>query len=449
MRIASITRVMATFAALAAFAAGAVASPGSAVATPVSASDDAFYSAPDGFESTAPGTILRERPVELASYSELPFNVRSWQLLYRTTDLAGRPMATVTTVILPEGAAPPAGRPLLSYQVAQDSIDPECAPSIAMRAGSGPEGFVTQGEMTFISYALQQGWAVSVPDHAGPAARIGAPREPGYAALDGVRAAVQFDPLGLTGVQTPVGLWGYSGGGLATGWAAEVQPSYAPELNIRGIAMGSPIPDPVALNSLSGTFWSGLQLLGLASAREVYPDAAREIDAHLTPAGHEAMSALADQCLVSTLATNVLRDNSPYFTVPYAQLMQLPVVAAAVDEVKLGGASPSAPVYVYSGVNDEIVPIATVDYLVDAYCAGGTPVTYRRDEMSLHASLIVTGAPDALNWLRDRIDEVPSAAGCDVQTVTSTLQAPGAAETYASANLRLIEILMGGPIGPR
>ncbi|MCA1006718.1 lipase family protein [Rhodococcus hoagii] len=429
---------------------GVVTPPVLAGAAPVQPSVDDFYRAPDGFESAAPGTILRDRPVQLASYSALPFNAQAWQLLYRTTDLAGNPLASVTTVILPAGAPPAGGRPLLSYQMATDSIDPGCAASVAMQPGSGLEAFTTQGQMTFVGQALQQGWAVSVPDHEGPTPRVGTPREPGYITLDGIRAAEQFAPLGLAGAQTPVGVWGYSGGGLASAWAAQVQPTYAPELNIRGFAVGSLSPDPGAVvHRLSGTPWAGLQTMVLASTREIFPDAGREIDARLTPEGRAALAAPADQCLASTIATNLFRDTAGYWTVPLTELLQMPAVAAAVEETKLGGTAPTAPVYLYSGVNDEIVPIATVDRLAETYCAGGTPLTYRRDEISLHATLIVTGAADALNWLGDRIDGVPSASGCNTQTLTSTLQAPGAAETYVSTTLGMGDILMGRPIGPR
>lgn len=441
---------MGAFSTLVAVWGGALTPPVLAGAAPVQPSVDDFCRAPDGFESTAPGTILRDRPVQLASYSALPFNAQAWQLLYRTTDLAGKPMASVTTVILPAGAPPAGGRPLLSYQMATDSIDPGCAASVAMQPGSGLEAFTSQGQMTFVGQALQRGWAVSVPDHEGPAPRVGTPREPGYVVLDGVRAAEQFAPLGLSGARTPVGLWGYSGGGLASAWAAQVQPTYAPELNVRGFALGSPSPDPAAVvHRLNGTPWAGLQTMVLASTRELFPDAAREIDARLTPAGRAALAAPADQCLASTLVTNLFRDNTGYWTVPLTELLQVPAVAAAVEETKLGGTAPTAPVYLYSGVNDEIVPVATVDRLAETYCAGGTPLTYRRDEASLHATLIMTGAADALNWLGDRIDGVPSAPGCDTQTLTSTLQAPGAAETYVSTTLGMGDILMGRPIGPR
>lgn len=408
-----------------------------------------FYSPPEGFESERPGTILRERPVRLASYSELPFNAEAWQLLYRTTDLDGAPTTTVTTVILPAGAPPAGGRPLLSYQVAHDSTDPACGPSVAMQAGSGFEGMFTQSEMTFVDHALQQGWAVSVPDHEGPSARIAAPREPGYAVLDGIRAAQAFAPLGLAGARTPVGLWGYSGGGLATGWAAQVQPTYAPELDVRGVAMGSPAPDPAAVTHLGGTAWSGLPLVVMASLGSMYPEAGRVIDEHLTPAGRAAVDAMSGQCVARVVVSNAFRPTSDFLDASYAQLVAEPAVAAAMAEVGLGGTAPTAPVYVYSGVHDEIIPIATVDTMVDRYCRGGTPVTYRRDETSLHATLIVTGASDALNWLRARIDGAPVPSGCDTRTVTSTLTEPGAANTYLSTNSGVLGTMLGVPVGPR
>ena len=442
-RIMSALTVAATLAVLGCVV---VAEPATASAAP---GIDDFYRAPDGFESAEPGTILRERPVELASYSELPFNAQAWQLLYRTSDLDERPTVTVTTVIAPAGPPPPDGRALLSYQVAHDSIDPACGPSVTMRAGSGPAGLVTQGEMTFIDHALQQGWAVSVPDHEGPAARIGSPREPGYAVLDGIRAAEQFPALGLSGTGTPISMWGYSGGGLATGWAAQMHPTYAPELNLRGAALGSPVPDSGAVDELGGTFWSGIQMLTLAGARERYPDVAREIDARLTSEGQASLDALSGQCLAQVIPASAFRGTAATLTVPYSELAAIPVVAAAIEESKLGSTPPTAPVYVYSGVHDEIVPIGTVDDFVSGYCDRGTPVTYRRDETSLHATLMITGGADALNWLRDRISGVPAAPGCDIRTVTSTLQLPGAAQTYATTNIGVLGTLAGLPVGPR
>jgi len=59
----------------------------------------------------------------------------------------------------------------------------------------------------------------------------------GHAVLDSVRA-VRAAGLGI-GKRNPATLWGYSGGGLAAAWAAELHAGYAPELDFAGVAIGS------------------------------------------------------------------------------------------------------------------------------------------------------------------------------------------------------------------
>ena len=93
-----------------------------------------------------------------------------------------------------------------------------------------------------ITAAVAEGWAVSVPDHEGLHGLWGAPYEPGYRVLDGIRAALSSERLGLS-PSAPIGLWGYSGGGLASAWAAEMCGTYAPELDIVGAVLGSPVGD--------------------------------------------------------------------------------------------------------------------------------------------------------------------------------------------------------------
>jgi len=104
-------------------------------------------------------------------------------------------------------------------------------------------GAVPQWELLLLAGVFARDWAISIPDHEGTDGHWGAPREPGYCTLDGIRAALSFDPLGLE-ASTPVGLWGYSGGGLATSWAAEMAPDYAPDINLVGAALGSPSATP-------------------------------------------------------------------------------------------------------------------------------------------------------------------------------------------------------------
>lgn len=65
----------------------------------------------------------------------------------------------------------------------------------------------------------------------------------GHGVLDAIRAAQHSAPAGL-GV--------YSGGALASQWANELASSYAPELNIVGVAAGGPRPVPARRPRNSG-----------------------------------------------------------------------------------------------------------------------------------------------------------------------------------------------------
>ena len=184
-----------------AVAAGAivtVASSTSAASIPVPDADS-FYTPPSPLPDVAPGTVLRSRSVTESMGSSL--SVRAWQLLYTSTDTDGTPVADVTTVLYPKAVGP--GRPLVSYQTAEDSLATSCAPSYGLRTGA-------EKEESLILAALEQGWIVAVPDYEGPRSQWTAGVQEGHAVLDGVRAAESYAPLGLSPT-SPVGLWGYSG----------------------------------------------------------------------------------------------------------------------------------------------------------------------------------------------------------------------------------------------
>jgi len=84
-------------------------------------------------------------------------------------------------------------------------------------------------------------------------------------------------------------------------------------------------------------------------------------------------------------------------------------------------APPSIPLYFYKAFGDEISPIADTDSLVAEYCKAGASIHYVKDLIGGHNSEAVTGAPDALSWLKDRLDGVPAAGGCSTQIIASRL----------------------------
>ncbi|MDV7243697.1 MULTISPECIES: lipase family protein [Rhodococcus] len=58
-------------------------------------------------------------------------------------------------------------------------------------------------------------------------------------------------------------------------------------------------------------------------------------------------------------------------------------------------------------VHDQIIHIEDVDGQVERYVEGGAHVTYVRDRLSEHLSLMVISAPAMLEWLTDRFADTP------------------------------------------
>lgn len=259
-----------------------------------------------------------------------------------------------------------------------------------------------QSEYLLVAAALAQGWAVSVPDHEGCHGMWGAPHEPGHRILDGVRAALQSDRLGLS-PSAPVALWGYSGGGLASAWAAEHNTDYAPELNVVGAVLGSPVGDcGVVARNLNRTFFAGLAAVMIAALTHVFPGAQRVVDEHATDAGKRLLDDL--QSMTTAEAVWRLRntDIGSYVDMSADELWDVPEVREVFEATKLGQSTPSAPLLVVHSVHDRIISVEAIDQLVQAYRHGGATVTYLRDRFCGHILLHPLSAPMSLGWLGDR-----------------------------------------------
>ena len=376
-------------------------------ARPVVPAIDPFHEPPSGFEHARPGTVLRSRDVELAFMGLVPQQFTATQLLYRTADLNGLPQATVTTVVVPTERTSEGPLPILSYQCAIDAVTGRCFPSYALRRRAKAIGALAQFEFLLIAAALAEGWAVSVPDHEGRDGIWGAPFEPGYHVLDGLRAALNYQRLGLT-PDAPIGLWGYSGGGLASAWAAEMQGDYAPELNIVGAVLGSPVGDlGHTFRRLNGSFYSGLPAMVVAALTHIYPELDGIIAEHATDEGKAMLRRIERMTTIHAVLKMIGKDMGKLIDRPLEQILQTHEVQHVFDSIKLGTAVPTPPVLVVQAVHDRIVSVADIDDLTETYSSGGASVTYHRDMFSEHMLLHPLSAPMTLRWLRDRFAGLP------------------------------------------
>lgn len=393
---------------------GVAASVGASALGPVLPGNDAFYSPPAGFEDKKPGTILRNRkvPATLA----ISGVSAAHQILYRTTNTFGNATAVVTTILVPNNAD---NTKLLSYQVAEDAACVNCAPSYVMQLFSqsgGPFGtIVTTVELGFIQQALKKGWYVAVPDFLGPKSAFLANTLAGYAVLDGIRAALSSSDFTKLANDPAIALWGYSGGSMASGFAAELQPTYAPELKIAGAALGGTIPSILnVLYKINKTFFAGLIATGIIGLGNEYPEVASLIASEIVPNKVPVIEKLSNLCLGAVVLDVAFQDIFTYTKDP--AVFNSTLVKTVADANSPGHYTPNIPLLIYKGAKDQISPVEDTDNLVQKYCSEGASVDYRRVPGADHIALIFSGVQGALTWLNDRLSGTPVQQGCTNST---------------------------------
>lgn len=368
--------------------------------------DDPFYTPPKGLRGKKPGEVLRSRPVDVSANGYgFATPVDAHQILYRSTSATNTPNAVSGTVLVPTDAWSDGPRPLVSYAVGTHGLGPECAPSYRMAIG-------TENEYNLFNQALSRGWAVVVTDYEG----LGTPgphtyvagRSLGHAMLDAARAAQALPGTGLS-TGAPVGLWGYSEGGFATGWAAELASTYAPELDVAGAAVGAAPADVEAMARVhDGGPASALVLAGAVGLAHAYPDV--PFEEILNEQGKQAVADISEMCTEEMSYRFAFRKLDSFTTVE--DPMSLPEWQTVLADIRLGAVAPAAPVMVYHAPADELVLFTQGVQLQNDWCAGGTTVQFQPAVAGEHVSGAVAGAPLAVDYLGGRFSGQSAPSTC-------------------------------------
>jgi hypothetical protein len=356
---------------------------------------EAFYVPPSPLPAGRPGDVIwyrKAEPVSVQGSTALDVG-NAWQVLYLSTDALDRPDAVSGMVLLPKEGSPE-NLPIIGFAPGTHGLDDRCALS---RRGTT----WTDYESLAIAALLNRGWAVALTDYEG----LGTPgthtymvgRSQGAALLDVVRAARGLPATGLSAA-APVALYGYSQGGGATGWAVELQPSYAPELPLRGAVAGGVPADLAAvqrkLDGGLGFAFLAMASLGLDAA---YPEL--KLDAYLTPAGRAGMAEAAKVCTTEALIRYAGKRISDYTT---EDPLRTPEWQARVDQQRLGGRPPRVPVFLAHGLQDEFIPYDQAARLRQDWCAAGATVHWR-DYLGEHATTLAAMQSNAMDFVANRL----------------------------------------------
>ncbi|WP_285114516.1 alpha/beta fold hydrolase [Leifsonia sp. fls2-241-R2A-40a] len=342
-----------------------------------------FYDDPPSAAGT-PGTVVRS---ELAAGG--PQGATAWRILFRSTDQSGRAVLNSGMLVEPDGKAPAGGRTVVSWAHATTGSAEKCAPSRSVDPYVWMEG---------LTGLLKQGYAVVSTDYtgmgvAGPNSYLVGETE-GRNVLDAARAARAV--LGAA-ASDRVLLWGHSQGGQAALFAAQAWKRYAPELEVRGVAVAAPATDLAPLLRADIGDVSGVSIASYAfdAYSSVY-DA--PLDSILTPAAVAALPTMTGFCLLTQNRT--LHDvaqplvgrflaGDPETTQPWAELL-----AANTP----GASALPMPLFVAQGLSDSLVRPSSTSAFVALEKQRGTDVTYDPVAGATHGSIANKAMPAVLRF---------------------------------------------------
>lgn len=348
-----------------------------------------------------PGSLISAEPLDGA-----PEGAAAYRILYRSTGLRGEIIPVSGMVIVPPGPAPAGGRPIVAWAHPTTGVVPRCAPSLARKRFEMIAG---------LRLLLARGYAVAATDYPGLGTDQVHPYlvgdSEGRAVLDSVRAAHAI--RGVGGNQRFV-VWGHSQGGQAALFTGLLVPSYAPDLQLLGVAAAAPATELATLMKadLDTSGGKNLTAMTLWSWARIY-DA--PIDTVLDPSAIPVVDQLASECLESIFDVLVRRQTSKGLDRGFlrvADFAQAQPWASLLAQNTPGLLPPHLPVFIAQGATDNLVlPRVTRDY-VNRLCRNGSRVASLSVPNTGHGFIAFKASNAAVSWIGDRFAGVTAPTTC-------------------------------------
>ncbi|MGI8334437.1 lipase family protein [Actinomadura scrupuli] len=393
-----------------------------------------FYNPPAQLPS-ANGALIRSEPLPLGlslpGLDGKPLPGTATRLMYKSTDSNGQPVAVTGAYIEPSATWQGGGaRPLMAVASGTMGQGDQCAPSFALQYPLTLNGdTVSVGyENLSIYRLLSTGAAVVLTDYVGLGAtdrlhtyvnRL----DEAHALLDAARVAHAVPGASITAASR-VGLYGYSQGGGATAAAAELQPSYAPDVKVAGSYVGAPPADLTSvMKGIDGSALVGALGWAVNGFVQANPALRGIVDANTNAVGKAALQDVSTMCVGDAVLGYAFTSSTKWTTSGKSLgdiIAAEPVAKAVLDKQRIGTLKPVGPVRLATGVHDDIVPHAQARQLAVDWCRRLGNVTYvpvdlpnLGDKILLnHLAPLLTDQSDAITWLTDRLAGKVTLSNC-------------------------------------
>lgn len=387
--------------------------------------NDPFYYPPKGWQNKQPGDILRSRKIQAASVGAIPFHLYSWQVLYRSNaNSPNEPSYTVTTILVPHGADK---SKLVAFSSPENAVASKCAPSHLFRYTGVLDlnNFEPRWEQLLYLTFLEEGWVITAPDHEGPNNAFGAGRSGAHMVLDAIRATLKHKEVGMSKNAQVIG-HGYSGGAVPNGWAAGLQPHYAPELNMAGWSLGgTPADMNMTTNFLNGGVSAGIVIGGVTGLMNAYPEVNKTFyEKIFTKAGLEAAETARNECIYELVFRFYFADfMGDKYTKNATPWDSHSAIRNVYNELRMGANpkfTPKAPVFMFHAAYDEEIVWYQANNTAVWWCNNGANIRFLTETSTdmNHVYTYLTNVPYIFNFMKDRFDGKPYyGGGCQFDTM--------------------------------
>ncbi len=361
------------------------------------ASLPAFYRVPAHIPSR-PGTLIREEPVHAGGVAGTTYRV-----MYVSTSLSTRPEAVTGLVVVPKGAAPAGGFPVVAWGHGTNGMATQCAPSLHPGTTGAKNAFEE------VNALLAQRWIVTASDYQGEGTPGPLPYLVGGIAarntLDLVRAVHH-----LPGVQASAStvVWGHSEGGLTAMFSLHIAASYAPTLHLEGVVAGAP-PSQfafvyTALLKSPDRFYLVMAAVGYEKAYGAAKAPLRQV---LTKRGLALVPDMTKGCF-TYLARTVDRYSMQQLV--KKNPFDIPAWRTLLQENDPGSftAAAAAPLLIVQGGTDTTIPPISTQLLAQHLCSVGQDVERWIYPRMTHTAVITVSIADMVHWIADRFAGGPN-----------------------------------------
>lgn len=353
-----------------------------AAGAPIWSGEGDFYAAPDPLPPGQPGDLIRIDPIESSGRED----VDTYRVMYHTRSKGGADIAATGLIFVPRSPTPDGGWPIIASLHGTDGMISRCAPS--NDASRVP---LSRPEPDYV---------VAAPDYTGlgPTGQIhpyisGIPE--GRSTIDLVRAVHRLSTIPVRDEWVAYGL---SQGGHAAVFTAEIAPTYAPELDLRGVIALAPVGDLTDLDPYIDSPQRGLVPMFLFGLAEDNPD--------LDPAEFLSPEAMARAEVIQRGCTNEIAtafwEGFEADDLFIKDPSEDPEVRIILEANSPGRVRTPVPVLILHGIEDPIVPTSQSIGVFERQCELGVTVQLSEYQGSNHTMVMLDADDEMTRWIADR-----------------------------------------------